>query len=376
MASTVLISDLHLSARSGSDVLRRPVIRRRLLEAVAAAGADRVVLLGDAVELRDGPLGESLEETRPFFSELGEALGGGTVILVPGNHDHRLLGSWLERARGERRPAAIDELVAEPHPAARTLASWLGPAGLEVRYPGVWVRDDVYATHGHYLDSHATLPTIERLSVAAVDRLAGTPTGHRTNPHDYEEVHAPVYDLIFSLAQGGRVFGSDEHGRSRALRIWQTVGGASGQARTLRGKLLGSALIPATLRGLEQAGLGRFNRDLSIAEIGRSGVAAMHVVVERLGIEADHVVFGHIHRRGSLPGEDDAIGSPAWRRNGVTLHNTGNWLYTEALLGRAVPQSPFWPGSMIVVAESGPPELVEVLADVDRDVLAGRAGTP
>jgi hypothetical protein len=29
---------------------------------------------------------------------------------------------------------------------------------------------------------------------------------------------------------------------------------------------------------------------------------------------------------------------------------------------------------MVVVAESGPPELVEVLTDVDREVLAGRAG--
>jgi hypothetical protein len=374
VATTVLISDLHLSARSGSDVLRRPAIRARLLEAIAAADADRVVLLGDAVELRDGPLGASLEEARPFFSELGEALGAGTVVLVPGNHDHRLLGSWFERARDDRRSTTVAELVTEPHPAVRTLASWLGPAQLEVRYPGLWVREDVYATHGHYLDSHATLPTIERLSVAAVDRLAGTPTGHRVSPHDYEEVHAPVYDLVFSLAQGGRVFGSDEHGRSRALRIWQTIGGASGQARTLRGKLIGSALIPATLRGLEQAGLGRFTRDFSTAEMGRSGVAAMHVVVERLGIEADHVIFGHIHRRGSLPGEHEAAEAPAWRRNGVTLHNTGNWLYTEALLGRAVPQSPFWPGSMIVVAESGPPELVEVLADVDREVLAGRAG--
>jgi metallophosphoesterase superfamily enzyme len=374
MTSTALISDLHLGARSGSDVLRRPALRARLLEAIVAAGIDRVVLLGDTVELRDGPLGDSLEAARPFFTELGAVLAGGDVILVPGNHDHRLLGPWLERARGESRPATVDEIVAEPHPAVRSLADWLGDARLEVRYPGVWVRDDVYATHGHYLDSHATLPTLERLSVATVDRLGGTPTGRRETPHDYEEVHAPVYDLIFSLAQGGRVLGSDERGRSRALRIWQTIGGASGQARTLRGKVLGSALIPATLRGLEEIGLGRFNRDFSIAEIGRSGVTAMHVVVDRLGIEAEHVIFGHIHRRGSLPDEHGQAGAPAWRRNGVTLHNTGSWLYAEALLGRAVPQSPFWPGSMIVVAETGPPELVEVLADVDREVLAGRAG--
>ncbi len=85
-------------------------------------------------------------------------------------------------------------------------------------------------------------------------------------------------------------------------------------------------------------------------------------------------IFGHIHRRGSLPGDGDTGSTPAWARNGVTLHNTGNWLYTEALLGLAVPQSPFWPGSMVVVGESGPPQLVEVLGDVDREVLAGRAG--
>jgi hypothetical protein len=256
----------------------------------------------------------------------------------------------------------------------RSIADWLGDARLEVRYPGVWVRDDVYATHGHYLDSHMTLPTIERLSVAAVDRLAGIPTGRRETALDYEEVHAPVYDLIFNLAQGGRGLGSDERGRSRAMRIWETIGGASGKARTIRGRLLGSAIIPATLAGLERAGLGRFHRDFSIAEIGRAGVAAMHEVVDRLEIEAEHVVFGHIHRRGSLPGDNGTPNSPKWARNGTTLHNTGNWLYAEALLGRAVPQSPFWPGSMVVVGDEGPPELVELLIDVDREVLAGRAG--
>lgn len=65
---------------------------------------------------------------------------------------------------------------------------------------------------------------------------------------------------------------------------------------------------------------------------------------------------------------------PIWERNGVTLHNTGNWTYVEGLLGRAIPQSPFWPGSMIVVGDSGPPELRELLTDIDRQVLAGRAG--
>ena len=375
MAPTALISDLHLGASSGADVLRRAPIRERLIE--ATADVDRLVLLGDVVELRDLPLGRALEAARPFFTAIGAAFAGRDVVYVPGNHDHRMLGQWLERPAepgdGDR-PVDIDALISSPHPALDTIADWLGDARLEVRYPGVWVRDDVYATHGHYLDSHVTLPTVERLTVAAVDRLGGVPTGRRSSARDYEQVHAPIYDLGFNLAQGGRSLTGRGDGRPPVMRVWELIGGASGSARTIQGRVLGSALIPATLRGLERAGLGSFGRDFSTAEIGRAGVAAMHVVIERLGIDAEHVIFGHIHRRGSL-GIDDGrgAGDPIWTSNGTTLHNTGNWMYVEGLLGRAVPQSPFWPGSMVIVPDEGPPELVELLGDADREVLAGRA---
>ncbi len=376
MTSTALISDLHLGGGSRADVLRRAPIRERLIE--ATADVDRLVLLGDVIELRDVPLGEALEAARPFFEDIGEAFAGREVIYVPGNHDHRMLGQWLERPEEpDADPAtALDALVDTPHPAVDSIAGWLGDARFEVRYPGVWVREDVYATHGHYVDSHVTLPTIERLSVATVDRLGGKQTGRRATPRDYEEVHAPVYDLIFNLAQGGRSpTASKRNGKPPAMRIWELIGGASGRARTVRGRVLGSAVIPAALRGFEKAGFGSFNRDFSIGEIGRAGVEAMHVVVERLGIEADHVVFGHIHRRGALDDDDGRSSSdPIWQRNGTTLHNTGNWTYVEGLLGRAVPQSPFWPGSMVLVPDEGPPELREILVDVDREVLAGRAG--
>jgi hypothetical protein len=373
VATTALISDLHLGAGSRADVLRRRAVQDRLFDALA--DVDRLVLLGDTIELRDLPLGRSLDDSREFFRRLGEAMAGREVVLVPGNHDHRLLGPWLERSREDDRPAELDELVDVPHPAVRSIAGWLGEAELTVRYPGLWVRDDVYATHGHYLDSHVTLPTIERLSVATVDRLGGVPTGRRATPHDYEEVHAPVYDLIFNLAQGGRSLTGSREGKPPVMRVWELIGGASGRARTLQGRVLGSAVIPAALRGMEMAGLGRFSRDFSAGEIGRAGVEAMHVVVERLRIEAAHVIFGHIHRRGALSGDEGRRATdPIWTRNGTTLHNTGNWVYAEGLMGRAVPESPFWPGSMVVVGEDGPPELVELLTDVDRTVLSGRAG--
>ena len=58
---------------------------------------------------------------------------------------------------------------------AERLAAWAAPASVRVAYPGVWVREDVYATHGHYLDCHLTVPTLERLSLGAMSRVLGRP---------------------------------------------------------------------------------------------------------------------------------------------------------------------------------------------------------
>ena len=179
MPVTVLISDLHLGASSGHDVLRRPAMRERLLEAIDRAGAERLVLLGDIVELRDGPLGESLGETREFFEAVGRHSRAATSCSSPATTTTGCSAPGSSApAMASARPRSTSSSI-EPHPAVATIADWLGEARLEVRYPGIWVRDDVYATHGHYLDSHVTLPTIERLSVATVDRLGGTPTGRR-----------------------------------------------------------------------------------------------------------------------------------------------------------------------------------------------------
>jgi hypothetical protein len=360
---TAIISDTHLGSGADSDVLRREAIIERLLDAVS--DCDRLVLLGDTIELRDLAIGAALERAEPFFRLIGKAFAGGEVVLVPGNHDHRLLGQWLERARSDGAAVQLAERVEAPHAAVGQIREWLGEAELTVSYPGVWIRDDVYATHGHYLDSHITLPTVERLSIATVDRMGGRPTGRRASPHDYEKVHAPVYELLFSLAQGARAQRPGRHAGAPSMRLWEMLGGASGRARNWRGRLLSSAVVPVTLSGLERAGVGRFGRDFSLAEIGRSGVEAMHTVVERLGVDARHVIFGHIHRRGPLPGEDGRSSTdPEWERRDVTLHNTGCWLYVPTMLGRSSADSPFWPGRVIVVGPEGEPEARDVLADV------------
>src|ERR1700748_943978 len=69
---TPIISDLHLGTISGSDVLRDPGIRAVLLEELR--GADRLVLLGDVIELRERPLGAALDLALPALAEIGAAL--------------------------------------------------------------------------------------------------------------------------------------------------------------------------------------------------------------------------------------------------------------------------------------------------------------
>ncbi len=173
MRKTVVISDLHLGSSGGIDLLRRADIRETLWAELEAA--DEVVLLGDAIELRDRPLSAALEAARPFFDELGSVVGEARVLIVPGNHDYHLLNEWLERRRLDQAGAlGLEQRI--PLGSAGPLAELtkgMGKAQIELTYPGVWLREDVYATHGHYMDRHLTVPTFERLAVAAVERILG-----------------------------------------------------------------------------------------------------------------------------------------------------------------------------------------------------------
>ena len=111
---TAIVSDLHLGAISGGDVLRDPEIGAVL--AAELRGADRLVLLGDAIELRERPVGAALHHARPALEALGAAVGEIEVILVPGNHDARLAEPLLDRLSIDDEPLALDATAA-PSPA-------------------------------------------------------------------------------------------------------------------------------------------------------------------------------------------------------------------------------------------------------------------
>jgi hypothetical protein len=181
VARTLVVSDLHLGTRAGSDVLRREGVLEALLEALE--GVDRLVLLGDTLELRQGQSRVVLDRACTVLRRLGECLGERSVVLVPGNHDHALVDFWLQR-RSE--PLGLDQRCAPSEASflAQVTAELLAPAAVEIAYPGLWLGEGVYAMHGHQLDMHMTVPTIERLAVAASGRIS------LANDRRWDDVHS------------------------------------------------------------------------------------------------------------------------------------------------------------------------------------------
>jgi predicted phosphodiesterase len=376
---TLIISDLHLGSTSGADVLRTPAVRAELIKAVA--DVDRVVLLGDVIELRHGPPGEAMDLARPFFEELGAALAGRELVLTAGNHDHALIEPWLETRSldAEPGPLGVEQVLdpAEASAAFELIARWARPASVRVAYPGLWVRPDVYATHGHYLDSHLTVPTLERLSVGVMSRILHRPASTFSGADDYEAVGSPVFAWRDAVARSGRT-GESLNGMA-TVTAWRALSGTKSRSRPWRVRTARRAVVaafPPAVAILNRAGIGPLSASVSPGELRRAGLSAMGEVAARLGLGDAHVIFGHTHRAGPLPGDEEG----EWvGRAGARLVNTGSWTYSPVFMGGSG-RSPYWPGCCVLVADSGPPEVLSLLDDLSAEqlapaeqVLAGRA---
>lgn len=365
---TLVVSDLHLGGAHGADVLRLSEPRAALLGALD--GVDRLVLLGDVLELRHGPRREALAAARPFFEDLGRSLPDGEIVVVAGNHDHALVESWLGR-HGEApapRPLGTEQRFAaeEASSMLATLAQWAAPARVSAAYPGLWLREDVYATHGHYLDCHLTVPTLERLGIGLTGRVLRRPEESLASVEDYEAVLGPVFAWIDAVARQAPT-GATLNGQS-TVRIWRALGGdrANGSSSLdLRTRLLSGA-FPVAVAALNRAGLGSFHADISGPELRRAALRAMGEVTRRLALGDAHVIFGHTHRAGPLPG--DAPGD--WHApSGARLINSGCWTYDAYFLTGAPGESPYWPGGAVLIEDDGPPELLRLLDDYTGEQL-------
>ena len=309
---TAVISDLHLGLGSGADLTRRADIREKLVAALE--GTDRLVLLGDVLELRDRPLTEALAAAEPVMAALGEAMADGEIVVVAGNHDHHLIEPWLERRWLEDAgPLGLEQRGEPEGLAIETLCRGFGAAKVTFAYPGLWLRDDIYAIHGHYLDRHLTVPTIERLGVAAIEKTLGiiTPTEDPLDPpgqadaaslDEYERVQTPVYALLFGLAQG--TIGERRGGADPSARLWAMLNGGETRTARVRNWVLGSLAVPGAVGIANRLGLGPVRSELSSNAIGRAGFQAMAEACRVLHIDADHLVFGHTHWRGSPKAEN------------------------------------------------------------------------
>ena len=166
--------------------------------------------------------------------------------MLAGNHDHGIAAGWID-ARLQSEPAGflgLEQRFApeQAGPLAQRLAAAAGPARLEFAYPGLWLRDDVYALHGHYSDVHATVPTFERLAAGTMARYVAKLPEHGATADDYEAVLSPLYAWLHALTQ-------------RADHTVVTVGGSASAstyekltARTATSARAGSRSASATAR--------------------------------------------------------------------------------------------------------------------------------
>jgi UDP-2,3-diacylglucosamine pyrophosphatase LpxH len=351
---TAVVSDFHLGAVGGGDLAREPGVVGALVHALE--GAERIVLLGDVLEMRERPLAQLLDVVKPFFRRLGEVLDGRQVVIVPGNHDHALVEPWLARRRlsGDALGSENEWRVGAPEAdgPAGVIASWLGGSEVTLAYPGLTLAPGVFATHGHYLDLYLTVPRLESIAASVMGRLTGRGSRCRS-ADDFEAVLAPLYGFYAGLAQGASA-PVLQRGGSLSRSVWSRVTGDRWVSRLL----LGRVTIPAAVAALNRLRLGPFSAELTGDELRRSGLLAMGRVAEALAPGADHVIFGHTHRPGPLASDDDG----EWISLCATrLWNSGSWYFEPAFVSGRKEPSPYSPGTVLWLDPGGTPRLENVL---------------
>lgn len=324
-------------------MLRVPAALDALLDAVG--GCDRLVLLGDVVELLEGRRSTAMDVAEPILRAIGGAARG-EIVLVPGNHDGALVRRWV-RARAER--LDIDTPVpADATPALARVVAWLGPERVRVHYPGVWLSERVWATHGHYLDRHL-LP--ER-AYGVARGLFGRLPRDGAIPGDYESAGGPSISGI------------------EAALTSRLPAPLAGLLENTAERLRAATMPQAVQRRLVRRQTSAVTSRLLSLQMRRAAIPALARVVHRLGVEAEFVVFGHVHRCGPLPGDDPRqwagpLGAPR-------IANCGSWVYEGRLLHHAEPPHPYWPGGALVLDEGGEPRAMGLLDHLGAPVLDPR----
>lgn len=255
---------------------------------------------------------------------------------MPGNHDGPLVRAWVRARNAPLMPDTA--LRTDATPLLARLASLLAPANVSVHYPGVWLSTGVWATHGHYLDRHLLPESAFGIARGLLGRLPRD----GALPADYERARRP------SLARYTRWLP-----RPLATLLDDVA------------ELTRASTMPLVSRRLLHRRIAPLTAMLLGAQMRRASIPAMARVVHRLGVDADWVLFGHVHRLGPLPGEVQ------WQGPGglPQIANTGSWLYEPLLVDRATARHPYWPGAAVLLEDGHAPRSVGLLDDVAAEQL-------
>ena len=368
---TAVVSDLHLGGRPGRTSRATARCARRSSRRVS--GADRIVLLGDVLELRERPLAESLEVARPVF----------------------------ERARrGARRPPG-GARARQPRPRAWPSPGWRACGSTRAALPTEteWPVEPEEGAAGRIAALDAGRGADARLSRApsARRRLRHPRPLPRPSPHD------PAARVDRGVGDGARDGArqvvaarppttrrcwprstrstpasprAPRRRRSRAAATSRaTCGGAAerpdGRPRSACGRfLLGRVTIPGAVAALNGLGLGPFRATLTGEELRRAGLLAMARVADGAGAG----------RRARDLRPHPPPRPAARRRAGRVDHprpapssGTPAAGSTRGRSSRPAAESPYWPGTVLTLDDEGPPRLENVLAGLSG---AGRRLTP
>lgn len=356
-ARTLVISDLHLGANDGCSVLSRPAALELLLAELE--DCERLVLLGDVVELLEAEATTALPAAAPTLRAIGArvARAGGEIVYVPGNHDRALVAGWIAAQGSSLELEAT--VPADASAALRELLAQLAPARVEVRYPAVWLSERVWAHHGHYLNRYL----VPGQTYGLMPRQGRMPQAGGTRPSQFEPRRRGAVRSLVRLLPRRAAAGIEDVGE---LVRAATMPGARA-----------SYEVPAELRSRLTTRLHerllhpRFSPMVSHLlglQVRRHSLPAVARVAHVLGVEPEYLLFGHVHRRG--PMEGDELGE--WELGGARIFNTGAWRWEPVLVARARPPHPYWPGGAVVVGEDGVPRSAGLLDSLGRDELEER----